>query len=89
MHVTVRANAGIAKQIPGAADLVAPLQQDEVTIRAIPLKAHRGANAGEARANNNDVKRLCVHFFHGGDINRRIHTLFLTRSCRQLGSKSS
>ena len=89
MHVTIRANAGIAKQIPGAADRVAPLQQDEVTIRAIALKAHRGANAGDARANNDDVERISVHFSHWGDINRRIHTLFLTRSCRQLGSKSS
>ena len=89
MHVTVRANAGIPEQVPGATDRVASLQQDKVAIRAITLEPHRGANAGEARANNDDVERLCVHLLHWGDINRRIHTLFLTRPCRQLCNISS
>ena len=89
MHVTVRANTGIPKQIPGAADCVTSFQEDEIAIRAIPLEPHRGANTGEARTNNDDVERLCVHLLHWGDINRRIHTLFLTRPCRQLCNISS
>ena len=45
MHVTVRANAGITKQVPGTPDRFASLQQNEVAIRAISLEPHRGTNS--------------------------------------------
>src|SRR5262245_23851073 len=55
-HVAVGADAGIAKQIPGAADAVAPLQDDVALARALFLQMIAGADAGQARADDKDVE---------------------------------
>src|SRR6185295_16012959 len=56
MHVAVGAHAGIAKQVPRAADRVARFEQHERLCRALLAQVHRGADAGEASADDDDVE---------------------------------
>jgi hypothetical protein len=55
-HVAVGTDAGIAKQIPGAADAVAALQDDVALARALFLQVIARADAGEAGADDQDVE---------------------------------
>ena len=59
IHVRVGADAGIAKQIPGAADAVAPLEDHVALARAFLLQVIARANAGQAGADNEDVEMFC------------------------------
>ena len=54
-HVRVRAHAGIAEQVPGAADGVAGLEEGEGAPR--PPQVGPGADAREARADDRDLQR--------------------------------
>ena len=62
-HVRVGADAGIAEQVPGAADAVAALENDETLARALLLQVIAGADAGQAGADDQDVEMFC---WHGG-----------------------
>ena len=64
VHVAVGANAGIAKQVPGAADGVAPLQNGEGPIRALPPQMAGGPNTGNPGADDDDVIMLNVRTGH-------------------------
>ncbi len=61
VHVAVGADARIAEQIPGAAHARLGLQDREGLARQPGLQVARGADAGEPRANNNDVKPFACH----------------------------
>ena len=65
VHVRVGADAGIAKQIPGAADAVAPLEDDVALARALLLQVIARADAGQAGADDEDVEMFC-RVGHGG-----------------------
>ena len=58
-HVAVGADAGIAKQVPGAADAVAALQDDVALARAFLLQVIARADAGQAGADDQDVEMFC------------------------------
>src|SRR5690606_12489624 len=60
-HVAVRADAGIAKEIPGAAHVGAVLKDDVALVRTIALEEVAGADPGNARAHDHDVEMLCAH----------------------------
>ncbi len=83
VHVAIGPNTGIAKQVPCPTNRFATLQQNKVTIRTLALKTHCSADAGEARADDDDVESLSVHLLDWRDINRRIHNLLLAGPCRQ------
>src|SRR5882672_9143811 len=57
-HVAVGADAWIAKQIPGAADAIAALEDDVALARAFLLQVIARADAGEACADDEDVEML-------------------------------
>src|SRR5579859_2514996 len=60
-HVAVGADAGIAKEVPGAADRVAALEDDKAFRRALGLQMIAGADPGETRADDEDVEMLRCH----------------------------
>ena len=70
VHVAIRPNTGVAEQVPCPTNRFATLQQNKVTIRAFALKTYRSADAGEARADDDDVESLGVHLLDWRDINR-------------------
>ncbi len=57
-HVGVGAHAGIAEQIPGAADRGAALQDREAAPREVVLQVHGRADAGEPGADDDRVEML-------------------------------
>ena len=59
IHVGVGADAGIAKQIPGAADAITPLEDDVALARAFLLQVIARADAGQAGADDEDVEMFC------------------------------
>ncbi len=60
-HIGIRANARIAKQVPGAADALA-LFQDHVGLAGAKLLQVMGSvNAGEARADDQHVEVFYRH----------------------------
>ena len=61
VHVGIRTDAGIAEQIPGAADSVAAFQDGIGFVRAILLQMNRRANARQAGANNQNVEISGTH----------------------------
>ena len=67
-HVGVGANAGIAEEIPGAADGVSGLEDGVGLAGASGLQAVGGSDSGEAGAYDNDVKVLGGH---GGNVHER------------------
>ena len=63
-HVAVGADAGIAEQVPGAADTVAAFEDDVALARALALKMIARANAGQAGTDDEHVEMFCG-FSHG------------------------
>ena len=61
VHVGVRADPRIAEQIPGAADALARLEDRVGLTGAILLEVMRGADAGQAGADDQDVNVLLAH----------------------------
>src|SRR5258708_16638578 len=61
-HVAIGADAGIAKQVPGAADAVAPFEDRVALARALLLQVIARADARQSGADNEDVEV----FRHGG-----------------------
>ncbi len=55
VHVRIRTNAGIAKQIPGAADGVARLENGKALVRAVALQVIGDADAGNASADDKHI----------------------------------
>ena len=55
-HVKVGADAGIAEQVPGAADAVAALENDVALAGALLLQVIARADAGQAGADDQDVE---------------------------------
>ena len=55
-HVAVGADAGIAEQIPGAADAVAALEDDETLAGALLLQVIARADAGQPGADDQHVE---------------------------------
>src|SRR5580704_8641764 len=66
-HIAVGADAGIAKQVPGPADAVAALKEDEALTRALVLQMIARADAGKAGADNQHVEM----FAHDGALRGR------------------
>jgi hypothetical protein len=58
VHVAVRADARIAEQIPGAADVRSPLEDDDAARRALAPQMHGSADTGDSGADDNDFKML-------------------------------
>src|SRR3546814_6349687 len=55
VHVAVRADAGIAEQVPGAAQIGAALDERKAAVGAVHLQMHRHADARNARADDQHV----------------------------------
>ena len=65
-HVAVGADAGIAKQIPGAADAVAALEDDVALAGAFLLQVKTRADAGQPGADDQDIDMFGLRgCFHG------------------------
>src|SRR5262245_9840309 len=60
MHVAVRSNARISKQIPCAAYGVTAFQQGEALVRTMRPQMYGRADPGKTSANNNHIERF--HF---------------------------
>src|SRR5262245_30999035 len=60
-HVGVRANAGKPEQVPGAANLVARLENDVALARASRLQTIPRTDAGEARTDDNNIEVFDGH----------------------------
>ncbi len=60
-HVGVGTDAGIAKQIPGAADAIAALEDDVALAGAFLLQMKARADAGEAGADDENVEMFDLH----------------------------
>ncbi len=61
MHVAVRSDARVAKQVPGATHGLATFEDDITRARAFPLQVTRSADAGQAGTDNDDVKIFTEH----------------------------
>src|SRR5215212_5018291 len=61
VHVGVRADTGISKQIPGAADCFAPFEDDETLLRALSLHMAGAANARQSGSYHYHVNVLHTH----------------------------
>ena len=61
VHVGVGADAGIAEQIPGAADAIAAFENDKALARALLLQVIARADAGQAGADDQDVEMFGLH----------------------------
>ena len=59
-HVRVRADPGIAEEVPGAAHRLARLEDGDRLLRAALADLTGGADAGEPGAHDQDVDVLCV-----------------------------
>src|SRR5262249_13423257 len=65
IEVTVGANPRKAKQVPGPAKGVTPLQEDKRFVRAVLPEVTRATDTGETRADDQDIdmlRRCCVHY---------------------------
>src|ERR1700754_4671725 len=60
-HVAVGADAGIAEQVPGAADAVAALENDITFAGTFLLKMITRADAGQSGADNQHVEMFWLH----------------------------
>ena len=60
-HVGIGANSGIAKQIPGAADIAASFEDRIALAWAMSLQMVTGPNAGNARTDDQNVEVLNRH----------------------------
>src|SRR5690242_2325332 len=56
IHVRIGADARIAEQIPGTADAVAAFENGVAAGRAVPLQVIAGADAGQTRADDDDIE---------------------------------
>src|SRR5581483_9284823 len=61
VHVRVGADAGIAEQIPGAADGMAAFEDDESLRRTFGLQMIAGGDAGQAGADDQHVEMFNRH----------------------------
>lgn len=64
IHVAVRPNAWIFEEIPGPANGIAPLKDGKGSVRALRLQMICCANAGNAGADNQNVKVFFCHYYH-------------------------
>src|SRR5471030_2896116 len=60
-HVRVGADAGIAEQIPGAADGLATLQDGKALARAFLLQVIAGTDAGQSGTDDQHVEMFWCH----------------------------
>ena len=60
-HVGVGPDAGVAEQVPGAAEPLASLQHRDGLVRELGRHLAGRADAGQAGADDQDVEMLCVH----------------------------
>ena len=58
VHVGVRADTGVFEQVPGAAEVVAALQDQVALRRAAVLQMPGGADAGDAGSDDDDVDKF-------------------------------
>ena len=61
MHIRIRADAGVAEQIPGAAQALARFQNQDRLLRQALAQMHRTADAREACAHDQGINMLDVH----------------------------
>ena len=66
VHIAVRTDAGITEQVPGATQLIAPVQNRIALVRAFLGQVHGHADAGNAGADDQKIK----HFLNRG---HRVH----------------
>src|SRR6266436_8833811 len=60
-HVAVGADAGIAKQIPGAADAIAPFEDDKALAWALVLQMIARRDTGQSGADDQHVEMFIWH----------------------------
>ncbi len=68
IHVTVRANAGITEQVPGAAERLARLQDQVALAGTLVGQVPCRADAGNAGPDDQDVNALTVHTHDDGSL---------------------
>ncbi|PHK11687.1 hypothetical protein VF09_06710 [Nostoc linckia z9] len=61
VHVRIRSDAGIAEQVPGAAQIVAPFQDHIAFAGAQSLQVIAGIDPGNSCANHQHVDSFCLH----------------------------
>src|ERR1700749_1996332 len=61
VHVGIGADAGIAEEVPSAADRLARLEDRVALAGAVALQVGAGADAGETGADDQDVDVLAGH----------------------------
>ena len=61
IHIRIRAYAGVAEQVPGAAQGLAPLQDEVALARAVLLQVTGRPDAGYARAHDQYIDMLDCH----------------------------
>src|SRR5664279_2977295 len=60
-HVAVGADAGVAEQVPGAADAVAALENGKILAEALLLQVITRADAGQPSADDQHVEMFRCH----------------------------
>ena len=76
-HIGIRANPRVAKQVPGATDARAALQNRKFLLRAVPHQVAGGADTGQAGADDQGFEMLYGHRGLTG------WTLFFCPQCRE------
>ena len=79
VHVRVRANAGVAEQIPGTTQLVAGFPDAPGFVRALHLQMTRSTNARQTRTNDQDIQHVQSITFARVALVRPRNTLLSTR----------
>ncbi len=64
VHVGIRADARIAKQIPGTAHRFAPFDNGDPLAWAFTAQMARCPDPGDSRADNQNIKVLALHEDH-------------------------
>ena len=61
VHVRIGADAGVAEQVPGAAEALAAFEDDEAAVGAALAQVHRRADARQAGADHQHVEVFDRH----------------------------
>ena len=61
VHIAVRANTGVAKQVPRAAHRIAGFEDNEALAGTVTLEMTGRADAGQSRTNDHDIEILALH----------------------------
>jgi hypothetical protein len=68
VHVAVGSHPGVSEQVPGAADVGAPFEDEVAPVGAQRLQVIPGADTGDTGTDHDHIEVLCGVFcggFHG------------------------